>query len=308
MRGYITAHFLNELEKRAKRPLYELFDLVVGTSTGGVLAALIAAGIPAGEMLDFYRMDGPKIFKRTRRRLFKTFFCGSRYDNRALIECLTARIPPSITVGSAKTAFMVPTWDGNGDDNVYIKSFDRQKYWETFPLAYAAIATASAPTYFPGFVPGRYGWYDKYNSRFFDGGFIENNPVTCTLHEIHAVYEPALTFQSGPQTVINFGTGVVSIRRKGAPDGGRLLWANQVYPRMARSQSKLSERTAHRLFRNAEFFRVDVELDEPIRLDDAAPSTLRKMEDLANKAIDARSADGKLKNDFTELALRLKTN
>jgi hypothetical protein len=308
MRGCITAHFLLELEQRAGCPLWQLFDLVVGTSTGGILAALIVCGVPAGQMVDFYQTDGPRIFKRSPWWALKTLFSaiGSKYDNRALIECIQARIP--ISVGQAKTNFMVPTWDGNADENIFIKSFDREEFWNEFPLAFAAIATSSAPTYFPGFVPKRYGQpekYDLFDSRFFDGGFTENNPVTCTLHEIFADFPQPQKFQRKPRVIVNFGTGSVSAKRKGAPDGGLLPWAKQVYPRMAALQNKLSERTSRHMFRDGKYIRIDAELDTPIKLDDAHPATLKRMEEVARKAIE-KYEDGRPKNDFDGLVRLLK--
>ena len=94
MRGCITAHFLLELEQRAGCPLWQLFDLVVGTSTGGILAALIVSGVPAAQMLEFYQIDGPKIFKRSPWWTLKTLgsAIGSKYNNRALIECIRHRL------------------------------------------------------------------------------------------------------------------------------------------------------------------------------------------------------------------------
>jgi hypothetical protein len=308
MRGCITAHFLLELEQRAACPLWQLFDLVVGTSTGGILAALIVSGVPAAQMVNFYQIDGPKIFKRSPWWSLKTLFSitGSKYNNRALIECIQARIP--ITVGQAKTNFMVPTWDGNADENIFIKSFDRQEFWNDFPLAFAAIATASAPTYFQGFVPKKYGQpekYDLYDSRFFDGGFTENNPVTCTLHEIYTDFPQPQKFQRKPQIIVNFGTGFVAARRKAAPNGGWLPWATQVYPRMSALQNQLSERTSQHMFGDGTYIRIDAELDAPIKLDDARPDTLKKMEAVARKAIE-KQEDGKPKNDFDSLVRLLK--
>jgi uncharacterized protein len=293
MRGYITAHFLLKLEQYAGQRLCELFDLVVGTSTGGILAALIVSEVAAAEMVEFYEKDGPKIFKRSHWWALKTFFSstGSKYGNQALIKCLETRIPITKTVGKAKTDFMVPTWNGNADENIFIKSYD--EYWKTFPLAYAAVATASAPTFFPGFEPQKHGQEDKYNSRFFDGGFIENNPVTCTLHEIYADLPEPRAFQRKPRVIVNFGTGSVPRNDrqvpqngKGAPNGGWLPWATQIYPRMAALQSKLSERTAQHMFGDGEYIRIDGELDVPIKLDDARPDTLKKMKELAGKAIE----------------------
>ncbi len=293
MRGYITAHFLLKLEQCAGQRLWELFDLVVGTSTGGILAALIVSEVAAADMVEFYEVDGPRIFKRSQWRALKTFFSstGSKYGNQALIKCLETRIPISKTVGKAKTDFMVPTWNGNADENIFIKSYD--EYWKTFPLAYAAVATASAPTFFPGFEPQKHGQEDKYNSRFFDGGFIENNPVTCTLHEIYADLPEPRAFQRRSQVIVNFGTGSlpgndrqVPLNLKGAPNGGWLPWATQVYPRMAALQNKLSERTAKHMFGDGEYIRIDAELDAPIKLDDARPDTLKKMKALVGKAIE----------------------
>jgi hypothetical protein len=308
MRGCITAHFLLELEQRAGCPLWQLFDLVVGTSTGGILAALIVCGVPAAQMVDFYRIDGPKIFKRSQWWTLKTLFSstGSKYNNRALIECIQARIP--ITVGEAKTNFMVPTWDGNADENIFIKSFDRQEFWNDFPLAFAAIATASAPTYFQGFVPKKHGQpekYDEFDSRFFDGGFTENNPVTCTLHEIYTDFPQPQKFQRKPHVVVNFGTGSVAAKRRAAPNGGWLPWATQVYPRMSALQNKLSERTSQHMFGNGKYIRIDAELDAPIKLDDARPGTLKKMEAVARRAIE-KHENGKPKNDFDSLVSLLK--
>jgi len=298
MRGIITARFLLELERRTGCLGCELFDLVVGTSTGGILAALIASGVPAAQMMEFYEVDGPRIFKRSLGRALKTFFssAGSKYDNQPLIDCLVARIPISRKCRHARTKFMVPTWDGNKDENLFIKSYD--PFWKDFPLAWAAIATASAPTYFPGFVPrderGQPAKYKGYNTRFFDGGFIENNPTTCTLHEIKG------QFPQRPVLVVNFGTGSLTSKVRPAPDGGWAPWALEVYPRMAALQNRLSERTSQRMFEEKSYYRLDVKLAEPIELDDAREATLAKMKALAEVAV-AENA-----RPFAELAQLLK--
>jgi hypothetical protein len=101
---------------------------------------------------------------------------------------------------------------------------------------------------------------------------------------------------------VNFGTGVVTTKCKGAPDGGRLLWAREIYPRMSALQNKLSARTSKHMFGSG-YIRIDADLDGPVELDDARPATLKKMEELAHKAI---NEDGKPKNDFDRLVELLK--
>jgi len=62
IRGAFITSFLKELEDRTGRPLAESFDLIAGTSTGGIVAAGLAAGLTAAELEDFYRVYGAKIF------------------------------------------------------------------------------------------------------------------------------------------------------------------------------------------------------------------------------------------------------
>ena len=64
LRGSFGAGFLAEIERRlpAGRRLADGFDLLAGTSTGGILAAGLAAGLTAADLVDFYRRRGPGIF------------------------------------------------------------------------------------------------------------------------------------------------------------------------------------------------------------------------------------------------------
>ena len=60
IRGVLTAQLLARLEQQA--PFLEQVDLFAGTSTGGILALGLANGMAPGELVDFYRQDGAKIF------------------------------------------------------------------------------------------------------------------------------------------------------------------------------------------------------------------------------------------------------
>src|ERR1700761_6114597 len=68
IRGIIPATILSILEARLQRPLWQVFDLIVGTSTGGIIAAAIGAGAKQGdayrpvELADLYVREGPTIF------------------------------------------------------------------------------------------------------------------------------------------------------------------------------------------------------------------------------------------------------
>jgi patatin-like phospholipase/acyl hydrolase len=67
IRGLIPAMVLAEIERRTGRPAGGLFDLIAGTSTGGILAAALARPdpIPAAQLVELYEQEGPKIFHRS---------------------------------------------------------------------------------------------------------------------------------------------------------------------------------------------------------------------------------------------------
>ena len=67
IKGVFPAAFLSELETHAS-PIGRYFDLICGTSTGGIIALGLAAGLSATEVLEFYRAHSSEIFPRPRRR------------------------------------------------------------------------------------------------------------------------------------------------------------------------------------------------------------------------------------------------
>src|SRR4051812_44513074 len=59
--GTFSASVLAELEKESGRRIVDHFDLITGTSTGGIIAIALAMGVPAEKILEFYTTRGPKI-------------------------------------------------------------------------------------------------------------------------------------------------------------------------------------------------------------------------------------------------------
>src|SRR6266545_1770283 len=67
IRGIFSAALLAGLEKDLGRPVVDHFDLVVGTSTGGVIAAALGAGITAQDVVGMYVSNMDRIFPGPRR-------------------------------------------------------------------------------------------------------------------------------------------------------------------------------------------------------------------------------------------------
>ena len=73
IRGIIPAMVLAEIERRTEKPISALFDLIAGTSTGGLLALGLTkpdanghAEWTAEKLIELYETDGGKIFHRSR--------------------------------------------------------------------------------------------------------------------------------------------------------------------------------------------------------------------------------------------------
>ena len=62
IKGLYSASFINYLEEKYDTISADCFDLICGTSTGGILALALASRIPANEIIKFYEEWGPKIF------------------------------------------------------------------------------------------------------------------------------------------------------------------------------------------------------------------------------------------------------
>src|SRR5437764_8104001 len=67
-KGFYTLGVLREIEGMLKCPLYKRFDLVFGTSTGAIIAALVALGYDIEEIHKLYKEHVPRIMKARGRR------------------------------------------------------------------------------------------------------------------------------------------------------------------------------------------------------------------------------------------------
>jgi patatin-like phospholipase/acyl hydrolase len=217
MRGVIPSIVIQEIEKLTNKKIWELFDMVAGTSTGGIVSALATNELKpysGDEIVEFYYRDGAEIFKTGLRNwLSLGGIAGSKYSSKNLIECLQKYLGES-KVGGSKTKFMVASYDKLSWSPTFIKSYDGK--WDNVPTWQAAVATSSAPTYFPSLMIENEG--KKYD--LMDGGIYANNPAMCALAD-------GFRFWNTPKIrVVSLGTG--QGERKSLPNGGLATWAAQL--------------------------------------------------------------------------------
>lgn len=159
--GAFAASALAAFERATGRRVVEHFDLIAGTSTGGIIAIGLAMGAPAEEINRFYETEGPNIFPRRGgvrawlgrvRDVFRPKFSDKAL--RAAIRGVVGDRPLS----EAKTRLVVPSYDVNTGKVYLFKTSHHPSYCHhaDLPAVDAALATSAAPTDFPAHaIPGR---------------------------------------------------------------------------------------------------------------------------------------------------------
>lgn len=204
--GVYTAALLVEFERRVGEPLGRHFDLIAGTSVGGILAVGLGFELPMKHMLALFLDRGPDVFsqralpRNTVARLFDLTrsVTGPKYDGVALRDALTQQLGdacleqslhrlviPAVNLTRCQTkVFKTPnSIESKGDERVHAVD--------------AAMATSAAPAYFPAV---------SINGQLFaDGGLFSVAPDQVALHEAeHFMKIPAQDVR-----MLSVGTGTL---------------------------------------------------------------------------------------------------
>jgi len=89
IRGIYPAHVLRCLEERLQIDLFDTFDMIAGTSTGSIIAAGVATGVPAADIVAMYKEHGAEICRK------KRFFLPGNFKSigRLLIRARKLKTP-----------------------------------------------------------------------------------------------------------------------------------------------------------------------------------------------------------------------
>jgi patatin-like phospholipase/acyl hydrolase len=284
IRGLIPALVLAEVERRAERPVFELFDLLAGTSTGGILVCGLSGPDPlaASRLVELYEEEGPEIFDRSIFQRIRSAdgLLDEKYDSAALDRTL-GRFLEDKRLSETRPDLLVPTYDTARPGPYFFKTRTaRGTAEEDFPLSVVARATSAAPTYFePSAVDGR---------ALVDGGIFAVNPAM-------SAYAEAVRFGRGGEVVLlSLGTGQRTRRRSFADikNWGLVEWARPVLDMVFDGISDAVDYQLRHLLRDRRYWRLQVELTEASdELDDASEDNLRRLRAHAEELIAARSAD-----------------
>lgn len=187
IKGLYSATVLARIEERTGKRICDYFDMICGTSTGGLLALGLSIGLPAQQLADIYFEKGKEIFPISEKRairlvqrqfqFLKQMLFSSKFSADPLTQILQEIfgeremkdaetllcIPSYNLIKGMPRVFKFPHKEGNFEMDRHIKMID------------VALATSAAPTYFPIHEIGE--------TIYADGGLWANNPSLCGLLE-----------------------------------------------------------------------------------------------------------------------------
>ena len=174
-RGLFTARVLAELEQEAGKPIGKCFDLICGTSVGGILALAIGLEKPMGEIAAVVEKRGPEVFSR---RFWGRLFVGAKYGNGAL-KSMADEIFGNHRIADSKHRLMIPAVNYSAGEPRFFKTAHHPDFKRDFRLSMVdvAMATGAAPGFFPMHT------MSGTMSRYVDGGLVGNNPAAFGFHE-----------------------------------------------------------------------------------------------------------------------------
>lgn len=203
-KGFYTLGVLKEIEAMLNCPLYKRFDLVFGTSTGGIIAALIALGRSVDHIHRLYTDHVPSVMR-----------CRTRRTRTAALAALTKEVFGESTFEDAKTGIGIVAARWLTERPIIFKGRIEQ-------------AHGSRGTFVPGFgVPisdavqascAAYPFFDRKiittaagdKIEVIDGGYCANNPTLYALADATA----ALNKQTRDLRIVSIGVGVYPAPKK----------------------------------------------------------------------------------------------
>ena len=190
IRGLFHAKFLECIEGEVDLPIGKYFDLIAGTSSGGIVALGLALGMSAAKISKLYEDRGRLIFpqwrssllpKRLAACLSKLKFRGHRYDSAPLRQSLVQTFG-SRRLGDAITRVTIPAWSPKTSQPCVFKTAHHERFRTDSKelVTDIAMSTAAAPMFLKEHVT-------ENNATFLDGGIWANDPTAVAVTEAVSV-------------------------------------------------------------------------------------------------------------------------
>ena len=325
IRGIIPALLLAEIERRTQKPIFSLFDLITGTSSGGILALglskprlssdvsdnLPVAEYTAEDLLQLFLEYGVEIFYEPLfERLLgplEDIFLQPKYPSESKEEILRKYFGNALIENNLKEVFVtsydieqrIPIFFTNKLEKQQIESKNFQKLCGGFSLLDAALATSATPTYF---APHRI--VNPHNSSIvytlIDGGVFANNPAHLAILEaqISSKRKAQKVLNTEDILIVSLGTGSLTsvYPYKEVKNWGLLQWGRPLLNIMFDGNSEVVAGELEQLFEPSEkeaqnfYYRFQTLLDSELEeIDNTKLQNTRQLQAIGHRLISQKS-------------------
>lgn len=263
IKGLFSAAILSRWEDDLSTSIVKHFDLIVGTSTGGIIALGLGLGLLPGEIVNFYVSNSKKIFCRKSLGLFR-----NKYSHEPLKSILKSdQCFGNKLLGESKKRLVIPSYNLVEDGIYLFKTYHHDQCLRDYktPAWKVALATSAAPIFFPVYK-------EVDNLRLIDGGVWANNPSMVGI--IEAVSFLGVSFDQ--IRILSLGTTDEIVNRpKNLDNAGLFQWALPSIKVVLRGQNKGVDSQIRLLLGE----------DNVLRIDPPVPDKLFELDKLSVKEL-----------------------
>ena len=299
IRGIVPTVMLTALQARLSRPVVEYFDVIAGTSTGGLLAAGLC--VPDGdgkprytleEILSFYTEDCHRIFHRDLAWKLTSLWglLRPKYTGRGIEGFLEDRFAGMELKDALKPLVLMSYSISTREPWFFSSRLAATDPAHNFLVRHACRATTAAPTFFPAAVIASLAGVQH---ELIDGGVCANDPVLGGFAEAETLHPTARV------QVLSLGTGNVTrpLDARLAKNWGAGDWALRLLDVLSDGQSRMSEACVGRLVRRthpggADYWRLQPKLPRHLgHMDDTTPAHLAGLQQVTRDFCTEYAAD-----------------
>jgi patatin-like phospholipase/acyl hydrolase len=292
IRGLIAAVILQDMEKRLNKPVSKVFDLVAGTSTGGLIAIALTAPLAedrprysASKVVDLYIEQGREIFSASFWHRLKTIggLLGPKYQSHGLRRVLQDHLG-DLRLSETLIPTLITGYHIEGQSGVEFFSEDAKDHPEDKDcLMYqVGMATSAAPIYFES-VDIDFAWGKLLSVA--DGALYKHNPALLAYTNAKTMYPDRKV------ELYSIGTGQASAEDVSRELKGRGLisWLSPIVKHIVIGGSDADQAVLHRLLNidgQNNYFRLDVRIGRGHkRMDDTSEWNIDYLLEKGNEAI-----------------------
>lgn len=308
LRGVIPVTVLKKIEEITGKRIADCFDLIAGTSTGGLITSAITLRNPAKanepmytleEIMQVYINRGKEIFPERNaieNSIHKVKDILAPKFGTEGIDRVFRDILKDYKMSDTLSNILVSSYDLTNNCPLFFKSRSARTNFAQDALLYDICrATSAGPTYLPSYQFYYPAENEKPNRNCIDGGVFVNNPSLAALSEFSKYFKYYLPDSTEDDIdyknvfVLSLGTGsyVEQISEADAEHKGELFWANHISDVMMRGVNRTTDYAMKEMMEPGNYLRLNVAIDteEHSQMDNCSAETTQYLINATNEQI-----------------------